>query len=88
MQLQLFSTMVNYVLSHGAEVWGMQLAAHAAASPASTARSKAGQVHIRYLRHLRGVLQRSPSVVVLVEAGEQPLCLRWLLRTTSYGATS
>ena len=31
-QLQLFSTMVEFVLSHGAGVWGMQLAAQAAAS--------------------------------------------------------
>jgi hypothetical protein len=67
-QLQLFSTMVDSVLSHGAEVWGMQLAAQAAASPASTARSKAKQVHIQYLRQLLGVRQSTPSAVVLVEA--------------------
>ena len=79
-QLQLFSTMVDSVLSHGAEVWGMQLAAQAAASPASTARSKAEQVHIQYLRQLLGVRQSTPSAVVLVEAGEQPLWLRWLRR--------
>ena len=68
MQLQLFSTMVDSVLSHGAEVRGMQLAAQAAASPASTARSKAKQVHIQYLRQLLGVRQSTPSAVVLVEA--------------------
>ena len=79
-QLQLFSTMVDSVLSHGAEVWGMQLAARAAASPASTAGSQAEQVHIRYLRQLLGVRQSTPSAVVLVEAGEQPLWLRWLRR--------
>lgn len=79
-QLQLFSTMVDSALSHGAEVWGMQLAAKAAASPTGTAHSKAEQLQVRYLRQLLGVRTSTPAAVVLVEAGEQPLWLRWLRR--------
>ena len=48
--MQLVSTMVDSescgsVLSHGVEVRGMQLAAQAAASPATTPRSKVEQAH-------------------------------------------
>ena len=35
-------------------------------------------MHIQYLRQLLGVRQSTPSAVVLLEAGEQPLWLRWL----------
>jgi DNA-binding HxlR family transcriptional regulator len=40
-------------------------------------------VHIQYLRQLLGVRQSTPSAVVLVEAGEQPLRLRWLRRAAN-----
>ena len=77
--LRLFSTMVDSVLSYGAEVWGVQLAAAAAAGSGS-AGSAAERLQLTYLRHLLGVRQGTPSAVVLAETGEQPLWQRWLRR--------
>ena len=80
-QLRLFSTMVDPVLSYGAEVWGMQLAAKAAASGGSTG-CAAERLHMSFLRCLLGVRQGTPNAVVLAETGERPLWVRWLLRAT------
>lgn len=79
-QLQLFSTMVDSVLSYGAEVWAPQLAAKAATSSACSGGSKAEALHIRFLRQQLGVRQSTPNAVVLTELGELPLWLRWLKR--------
>jgi hypothetical protein len=78
-QLRLFSTMVDSVLSYGAEVWGMQLAAKAASSSGSSG-SAAEKLQLSYLRRLLGVRQSTPNNVVLAETGQQPLWLRWLRR--------
>ena len=78
-QLRLFSTMVDSVLSYGAEVWGVQLAAKAAARGGS-AGSAAERLHLGFLRQLLGVRQSTPNAVVLAETGEQPLWQRWLRR--------
>ena len=78
-QLQLFSTMVDSVLSYGAEVWGMQLAAKAAAGHGSTG-CAADTLHLGYLRRLLGVRQGTPHAVVLAECGKRPLWLRWVMR--------
>ena len=81
LQLRLFSTMVDSVLSYGSEVWGMQLAAAGAAGRCSSpAGSKPERLHLAYLRRLLGVRQGTPHAVVLAEAGERPLWQRWLLR--------
>ncbi|KAI3436385.1 hypothetical protein D9Q98_002439 [Chlorella vulgaris] len=81
LQLRLFSTMVDAVLSYGSEVWGMQLAAASAAGKtSSTAGSKAERLHLAHLRRLLGVRQGTPTAVVLAEAGERPLWQRWVLR--------
>jgi len=78
-QLRLFGAMVDSVLSYGAEVWGVQLAAKAV-SHGGSGGSKAEQLQVGYLRQLLGVRQCTPTAVVLAEAGEQPLWLRWLRR--------
>jgi hypothetical protein len=78
-QLRLFSTLVDSVLSYGAEVWGVQLAAKAAAGIGSTG-CEAERLHLSFLRQLLGVRQGTPSAVVLAETGEQPLWARWVLR--------
>ncbi|KAL4858040.1 hypothetical protein ACK3TF_001993 [Chlorella vulgaris] len=81
LQLRLFSTMVDGVLSYGSEVWGMQLAAAGAAGKtSSTAGSTAERLHLAHLRRLMGVWQGTPTAVVLAEASERPLWQRWLLR--------
>ncbi|KAI3432470.1 hypothetical protein D9Q98_004019 [Chlorella vulgaris] len=81
LQLRLFSTMVDAVLSYGSEVWGMQLAAASATGKtSSTAGSKAERLHLAHLRRLLGVRQGTPTAVVLAKAGERPLRQRWLLR--------
>ncbi|KAI3432563.1 hypothetical protein D9Q98_004112 [Chlorella vulgaris] len=73
LQLRLFSTMVDAVLSYGSEVWGMQLsAANAAGKTSSTAGGTA--------EPLLGVRQGTPTAVVLVKAGERPVRQCWLLR--------
>ena len=77
--LWLFSVMVDSVLSYGAEVWGVQLAAKAAAGNGS-AGSAAERLQLGYLRQLLGVRPSTPNAVVLVETGEQPLWQRWLRR--------
>lgn len=78
-QLQLFSTMVDSVLSYGAEVWGPQLVAKAAGGCGS-AGCAAEKLHLSFLRHLLGVRQGTPNAVVLAETGQRPLWMRWLLR--------
>ena len=78
-QLQLFSSLVDSVLSYGAEVWGLQLAAKAASGNGSTG-CAAERLHLSFLRHMLGVRQGTPNAVVLAETGERPLWARWLLR--------
>ena len=77
--LRLFSSLVDSVLSYGAEVWGLQLAAKAATTGGSTG-CAAERLHLAFLRNLLGVRQGTPSLVVLAETGERPLWARWLLR--------
>jgi len=77
--LRLFGVMVDSVLSYGAEVWGVQLAARAAAGGGG-AGSAAERLQLSYLRQLLGVRQSTPNAVVLAETGEQPLWQRWLRR--------
>ena len=74
--LRLFSMMVDSVLSHGAEVWGVQLVARAAASPEGAAGSAAERLQMGFLRGLLGVRQAAPNAVVLAETGEAPLWRR------------
>ena len=81
-QLRLFSALVESKLSCGAEVWGMQLAAKAAAAGGGSTRCAAEKLHLGYLRQLLGVRQSTPNAVVLAETGVRPLWARWLLRTT------
>jgi hypothetical protein len=78
-QLQLFSSLVDSVLSYGAGVWGMQLAARAAAGHGSTG-CTAEALQLGYLRRMLGVRQGTPNAVVLAETGERPLWMRWVLR--------
>lgn len=77
-QLQLFSTMVDSVLSYGAEVWGVRLAAKAAATGGGSTGCTCEKLHLSFLRHLLGVRQSTPNAVVLAETGERPLWARWL----------
>ena len=83
-RLSLFSTMVDSVLSHGAEVWAVQLVAAAAAgSPRGGtcgSGSAAEALHLGHLRRLLGVRQATPNGAVLLETGERPLWVRWLVR--------
>ena len=75
-QLRLFGTMVDSVLSHGAEVWGVQLAC----CHRGSAGSAAEKLQLSYLRHLLGVRQSTPNAALLAETGERPLWQRWLRR--------
>ena len=79
-QLRLFGTMVDSVLPHGAEVWGVQLAAKAACCHRGSAGSAAEKLQLSYLRHLLGVRQSTPNAALLAETGERPLWQRWLRR--------
>ena len=83
-RLRLFSTMVDSVLSHGAEVWAVQLVAAAAAGSTRGGMCGSGSaaeaLHLGYLRRLLGVRQATPNGAVLLEAGERPLWVRWLQR--------
>ena len=83
-RLRLFSTMVDSVLSHGAEVWAVQLVAVATAGNtrggACSSGSGAETLHLGFLRRLLGVRQATPNGAVLLETGEQPLWVRWIRR--------
>ena len=83
-QLRLFSIMVDSVLSYGAEIWGVQLAAKAATSSSCNTNSAAEQLQLGYLRQLLGVRQSTPNAVVLAETGEAPLWQRWLRRAAKF----
>ena len=61
--LRLFSSLVDPVLSYGAEVWGMQPAAKAATAGGSTG-CGAAKLHLAFLRNLLGVRQSTPSFVM------------------------
>jgi hypothetical protein len=87
LQLQLFNTKMEAVLSYGSEVWGMQLAAASAAGKfSSTTGSKAAQLHLAHFWCLLGVRQGTQAAVVPAEAGERPLWQRWLLRAVQLWA--
>jgi hypothetical protein len=81
-RLRLFSTMVDSVLSHGAEMWAVQLVAAAVAGSTRGGMCGSGSaaetMHMGYLRRLLGVRQATPNGAVLLEAGERPLWARWL----------
>ena len=83
-RLRLFSTMVDSVLSHGSEVWAVQLVAAAAAGSTKGGTCSSGSgaetLHLGFLRRLLGVRQSTPNGTVLLETGEQPLWVRWLRR--------
>ena len=83
-QLRLFSTMVDSVMSHGAEVWGVQLAAQAARNNTGDAGSAAERLQLRYLLHLLGVRQSTPNAVVMAETGERPVWRQWLRRAAKF----
>ena len=51
-QMWLFSNMVDLVLSYGTEVWGLQLAAQAAASPQGSSNSAAEKLQLSFRRRL------------------------------------
>jgi hypothetical protein len=70
LQMQMFNTMVLPVLSYGAEVWSPQLIA--AGSQCSATR-----LQTAFLRHLLGVRQSTPALVLLAETGQRPLMARW-----------
>ena len=76
--------MVDSVLSHGAEVWAVQPVAAAVAGSTRGGMcgsgSAAESLHMGYLRRLLGVRQATPNGAVLLETGERPLWVRWLLR--------
>lgn len=84
-RLQLFTTMVDSVLSFGSEVWAVQLVAAAAGGGSGSggrcsSGSLAEALHLGHLRRLLGVRQATPNAAVLAETGEQPLWVRWLRR--------
>ena len=81
-QLQLFSTMVDSVLSYGAEAWGVQLAPR----PQGSTGCAAGTLHLNYLRRRLGARQGTPNAAALVECGERPLRLRWVFRAPGSGS--
>ena len=58
---------------------GLQLAAKAAASGGSTG-CPAQRLHLAFYHMQLGVSQATPAAVVLAEAGERPLWMRWLQR--------
>lgn len=70
LQMQMFNTMVLPVLSYGAEVWSPQLIA-------AGSQCAATRVQTAFLRHLLGVRQSTPSLVLLAETGQRPLMARW-----------
>jgi hypothetical protein len=74
--------MVDSVLSHGAEVWAVQLVAAATAGSIGgdtcSSGSGAETLHLGFLRRLLGVRQATPNGAVLLETVEQPLWVRWL----------
>ena len=79
MQLRLFSSLVDSVLSYDAEVWGMQLAAKASTGSGSTG-CAAEKLHLSFLRNLVGLRQSTPTVVVLAEMDEPRLWACFLRR--------
>ena len=80
--LQLYSVFVDTTLSYAAAVWAPGLAAAAAARPVvgggGPAQCEAELLQLRHLRRLLGLPQRTPTAVLLAEAGQPPLYTRWL----------
>jgi hypothetical protein len=81
--LILYPVLVDSTLSYAAAVWAPGLAAAAAARPVigggGTAPSEAELQHLRHLRRLLGLPQRTPTAVLLAEAGQPPLHVQWLV---------
>ena len=89
--LLLFHSLVDSTLSYAAAVWAPGLAAAAAVRPvvggaagASSSPSAAEMQHHRFLRRLLGLPARTPIPVLLAEAGEMPLYVRWLMSAARF----
>lgn len=89
--LLLFHSLVDSTLSYAAAVWAPGLAAAAAsrrvvhgADGNSSQLSPAELQHHRFLRRLLGLPWRTPIPVLLAEAGEVPLYVRWLRRAAQF----
>jgi hypothetical protein len=60
-KLKLFDCMILPILNYGCEMWGFHCA------------SDVENVHLRFLRYLRGVKQQTNSAAVYGELGRAPL---------------
>ena len=78
--MRMFDVMALPVLCYGAEVWSPQLVA-------ATQDSSCSRVHLSFLRHLLGVRQSTPSLVVLAETGRLPLAANWTVQLARFWNT-
>ena len=83
--LNLFTTMVESVLSYGAEIWAPELIA-AATRPGhpNGGGSDAEKEYTQYLARLLGVSKSTTRAAVLAEVGLPPLWAAWLVRTARF----
>ena len=86
----LYSQMVDSTLSYAAAVWAPALAMAAARRPVvgSSGLSAAELQHLRTLRRLLGLPNRTPAATILAEAGEPPLFITWLVRAARFWSTA
>ena len=83
--LKLLVTMVESVLSHGAEIWAPELIA-AATRPGlpNGGGSPSEKEYTQYIARLIGVPKTTTRAAVLAEAGRPPLWAAWLVRTARF----
>ena len=71
---------MDSTLSYASAVWAPGLAAAAAARPVvgASGLSEAELQHLQFQRELLRLPTCTPSAIVMAEAGQQPLYVRWL----------
>ena len=76
LQLRLFDTLVQPVMSYGCQIWGAAYAMHG--SPLSALDNSLQRIHLNFLRVVSGASNHVPNVVLLHEFKAAPLVCHWL----------
>ena len=76
LQLRLFDTLVQPVMSYGCQIWGADYALHK--KPGAALDNNLQRIHLNFLRLISGASKHVPNVVMLHEFKAAPLVCHWL----------
>jgi hypothetical protein len=76
LQLRLFDTLVQPVMSYGCQIWGADYVMHK--KPHAALDNKLQRIHLNYLRLISGASKHVPNMVLLHEFKAAPMVCHWL----------